>query len=136
MIGLGTAKKSLLTVMSTALLLTSGAVGAQPALATFGDDVALLFCSQVRHNNSQDFRNKLREYRLRIRDIYPRIRCNGESMIQFAHHSGSAEIGRFIANSVLIRDLYDVGDVTWARQLPQQNSIRQVIEDRLQQVSQ
>ncbi|SFR45956.1 Protein of unknown function [Pseudidiomarina maritima] len=136
MIGLGTAKKSLLTVMSTALLLTSGAVGAQPALATFGDDVALLFCSQVRHNNSQDFRNKLREYRLRIRDIYPRIRCNGESMIQFAHHSGSAEIGRFIANSVLIRDLYDVGDVSWARQLPQQNSIRQVIEERLQQVSQ
>jgi hypothetical protein len=136
MIGFGTAKKILLTVMSTALLLTSGAVGSQPALATFGDDVALLFCSQVRHNNSQDFRNKLREYRLRIRDIYPSIRCNGESMIQFAHHSGSAEIGRFIANSVLIRDLYDVGDVTWARQLPQQNSIRQVIEDRLQQVSQ
>jgi hypothetical protein len=134
--GLGTTKNSLLTVVSAALLLTSGVVGAQPTLATFGDDVALLFCSQVRHNNSQDFRNKLREYRLRIRDIYPSIRCNGESMIQFAHHSGSVEIGRFIANSVLIRDLYEVGDVSWARQLPEQNNIRQVIEGRLQQVSQ
>lgn len=142
MTGFGLLKKRLLTVplltvlCSTALMLTSGSVVAQPALATFGDDVALLFCSQVRHNNSQDFRNKLREYRLRIRDIYPRIRCNGETMIQFAHHSGSAEIGRFIANSVLVRDLYDVGDVRWVRQLPEQNTIRQVIEARLLQVPQ
>ncbi|WP_157980809.1 DUF3718 domain-containing protein [Pseudidiomarina marina] len=125
-----------MTTLSAALVLASGSVGAQPMLSSFGDDMALLFCSQIRHNNSYDFRNKLREYRLRIRDIYPRVRCNGETMIQFAQRNGSFDIGRFIAHSVLIDDLYEVGDANWIRQLPEQNTIRQAIEERLQQVSQ
>ena len=134
--GFEIARASFTITMSMALLMTSGAAVAQPVMATFGDDVALLFCSQVRHNDANEFRNKLREYRLRIRDIYPRVRCNGETMIQFAQRNGSIEIGRFIAHSVLIDDLHELGDALWARQLPEQNSIRQVIQARLEQVSQ
>lgn len=134
--GFGTARKSFMTTLTMTLLVTSGAVVAQPVLTTFGDDVALLFCSQVRHNSAHDFRNKLREYRLRIRDIYPRVRCNGETMIQFAQRNGSLEIGRFIAHSVLVDDLQQLGDAQWAEKLPQHNGIRQVIEARLEQVSQ
>lgn len=134
--GFEIAHASFTITMSMALLMTSGAAVAQPVMATFGDDVALLFCSQVRHNDANEFRNKLREYRLRIRDIYPRVRCNGETMIQFAQRNGSIEIGRLIAHSVLIDDLHELGDALWARQLPEQNSIRQVIQARLEQVSQ
>lgn len=134
--GFGTARTSFIVTISMALLMTSGAAVSQPVLTTFGDDVALLFCSQVRHNNANEFRNKLREYRLRIRDIYPRVRCNGETMIQFAQRNRSFDIGRFIAHSVLIDDLHELGDALWARQLPEQNSIRQVIQARLEQVSQ
>ncbi|QGT96647.1 DUF3718 domain-containing protein [Pseudidiomarina andamanensis] len=134
--GFGMARTSFIITMSMGLVMTSGAAVAQSMLPSFGDDVALLFCSQVRHNNASEFRNKLREYRLRIRDIYPHIRCNGETMIQFAQRNGSFEIGRFIAYSVLIDDLHKLGDATWAQNLPQQNRIRQVIDERLEHLSQ
>lgn len=110
-------------------LLNTPAV-AQTSFRSYGDELALLFCSYVRANDSTAFRNKLRELRLRIRDIYPRIRCNGESMIQFAAHSQSHDIGRFIAHSVLIEDLNDVGDLSWVKQLEHDHPISQALRER------
>ena len=97
------------------------------------DDVALLFCSYIQTNDSTSFRNTLREQRLRLRDIYPRIRCNNYSMIQFATVSGSHEIGRFIAHSVLVEDMQSVGDINWIQQLEATDPIAEVVRQRYQE---
>lgn len=97
-----------------------------------GDDLALLFCSYVQANDSTGFRNALRDLRLRLRDIYPRVRCNGSSMIQFSASSNAYDIGRFIAHSVLIDDLYSSGDIAWVKNQEPTHPIAEVVRARSQ----
>jgi|SRR5690554_3414331 len=116
-----------------ALIVTVGLLLPTQAQAQYrenGDDLALLFCSLVQANDTHNFRNQLRELRLRIRDIYSRIRCNNQSMIQFAATSNSYEIGRFIAHSVLPEDLRSSGDLNWVQQLNDDHPIADVVIER------
>lgn len=122
----------LLTLSCVLIGALSSPAAAQTSMNLFGDDLALLFCSHVLSNDSNAFRNKLRGHRLRIRDIYPRIRCNGDTMIQFAERHGSLEIGRLIAHSVLHADLEQAGDLNWAQQLPANHPINIVLRERFE----
>lgn len=131
MVGLASQLR-LLTVSCVLIGVFSSPTSAQVGMNSFGDDLALLFCSHVLTNDSNAFRNKLREHRLRIRDIYPRIRCNGETMIQFAERHGSIDIGRLITHSVLHADLKQAGDLIWARKLPANHPINVVLRERFE----
>ncbi len=105
---------------------------ATPTLVDRDRQLALLFCSYVRANDSIAFRNKLRDFRLRIRNIYSSIRCNDKTMIQFAAASEAYEIGSMIATRVPSRDLRTTGDAQWAAQKPHStNPIVHIIQERL-----
>ncbi len=122
----------LLTLSCVLIGVFNSPASAQVSMNSFGDDLALLFCSHVLTNDSNAFRNKLREHRLRIRDIYPRIRCNGQTMIQFAEQHGSTEIGLLIVHSVLHADLHQAGDLSWAQKLPYNHPINSVLRERFE----
>ncbi|CAB0151085.1 hypothetical protein PSI9734_01500 [Pseudidiomarina piscicola] len=88
----------------------------QPAKAQSifeSDEVALVFCAYVRDNQTQRLQRKLRDLRIRLRDIYSHIRCNNATLIQFAVKNRANDIGRFIARSVNLNDLKEVGDYQW-----------------------
>lgn len=119
-----------ITILSVGCISVSTTSHAQYLTDT--DDLALLFCSYVQANDATGFRNTLRERRLRLRDIYPRIRCNSYSMIQFATVSGSHDIGRFIAHSVLVEDMRSLGDIRWVEQLEASDPIADVVRERYQ----
>lgn len=125
-------QQGLIGALGFVLYAGAQAAVAQTYITSIGDELALLFCSQVRYNNTSQFRNTLREYRLRIRDIYPRVRCNGETMIQFAQRHQAVDMGLFLAASVTLRELEASDDRTWSEKLPEHNVIRQAIEQRFE----
>ncbi|WP_157980877.1 DUF3718 domain-containing protein [Pseudidiomarina homiensis] len=90
---------------------------AQPAYAQYrfaSEEIALVFCAYVRDNDTSRLQNKMRELRIRMRDVYSSIRCNGASLIQFALKTNSHDVGSFIVRSVPLNDLRDAGDYEWA----------------------
>lgn len=48
------------------------------------EEIALIFCSYVRDNQTARLQRKLRDLRMRLRDVYSQIRCNDATLIQFA----------------------------------------------------
>ncbi|WP_198678716.1 DUF3718 domain-containing protein [Pseudidiomarina insulisalsae] len=80
------------------------------------EEIALVFCAYARDNETQRLQYKLRELRIRMRDVYSSIRCNGASLIQFAMKSNSQDIGSFIARSVTLEGLRTMDDYRWARE--------------------
>ncbi|RUO70967.1 DUF3718 domain-containing protein [Pseudidiomarina salinarum] len=120
----------LLAAIGTLLPITP--VSAQALSGT--DELALVFCTYVRDNDSNRLRSKLRAERLRMRDIYSSVRCNDSSLIQFALRHKSYDIGRYIASSVEPEDIQASGDYEWARQHQLlDNPIGQVLRARLTQ---
>src|SRR5690554_6056788 len=123
-------QQGLIGALGFVLYAGAQATVAQTYITSIGDELALLFCSQVRYNNTSQFRSTLREYRLRIRDVYPRVRCNGETMIQFSHRHQAADIGRLMVENLRAQDLEASQDFAWSQRLASQNPIRQAIEGR------
>lgn len=78
--------------------------------------IALVFCSYVRDDDTVRLQHKLRDLRVRMRDMYTSIRCNNASLIQFALANDSHNIGSFIARSVPIDALQEMGDYQWAHE--------------------
>lgn len=119
-----------LVILVTSCMLFSASANSHAQSRSNSEDLALLFCSYVQANDSNRFRNLLRNMRLRIRDLYPRIRCNNYSLIQFAAVSNSYDIGRFIAHSVRVDDLHQTGDLQWVDSLEPTHPIAEVILER------
>lgn len=80
------------------------------------EEIALVFCAYVRDNDTTRLQNKMRELRIRMRDVYTNIRCNGASLVQFALKTNSQDVGSFIVRSVTLNDLREVNDYEWAVQ--------------------
>lgn len=82
-------KKLLLVTTITALTMTS-IVSPPKAQAA---DIALSICEYVAADDKRRMRSFLKANRLRIRDIFSDIKCNGQNLLEFAATRGSVEIG-------------------------------------------
>lgn len=79
------------------------------------NELALSMCTYVQGDDTMRMRKKLRDSRVRVRDVYTSIQCNGQSMLQFAMTNGSNDIGEFIVRSLAPEDLTSTGDIEWAQ---------------------
>ena len=96
------------------------------------EDIALVFCAYVRDNDTMRLQNKMRELRIRMRDVYTNIRCNGASLVQFALKTDSQDVGSFIVRSVTLKDLREAGDFEWASSEGYTNTaIGQALKERI-----
>lgn len=80
------------------------------------EEIALIFCSYVRDNQTARLQRKLRDLRMRLRDVYSQIRCNDATLIQFAVKNNADDIGSFIARSVSADVIEKAGDYRWLRE--------------------
>ncbi|MBV7315805.1 DUF3718 domain-containing protein [Shewanella sp. NIFS-20-20] len=76
-------------------------------------------CQYVQMDDSSRLREKLKESRIKLRNIYESIVCDGESLLRFAMISGANDTGEFIAkrlsSSTLVQTESDGLDViSWA----------------------
>lgn len=80
------------------------------------EEIALIFCSYVRDNQTARLQRKLRDLRMRLRDVYSQIRCNDATLIQFAVKNNADDIGSFIARSVSADVIEKAYDYRWLRE--------------------
>ncbi len=79
------------------------------------NELALSLCTYVQGDDTMRMRKKLRDSRVRVRDIYSGIQCNGQSLLQFAMANGSQDIGEFIVGRLSVDELKSSGDYEWAQ---------------------
>ena len=95
------------------------------------NELALSLCTYVQGDDTMRMRKKLRDSRVRIRDVYTGIQCNGQSLLQFAMSNGSNDVGTFMVGRLAVDELKASGDYEWAQANGHGNSaIAQAIKER------
>lgn len=102
-------------VASTAVV-AMVAVGANLAVVkpAQAQDLALNLCTYVQGDDRMRMRQRIREERIRLRQVYDGVRCNGMSLIQFALSNGSDDIGTFMVSQLPGSALASAGELDWA----------------------
>ncbi len=83
-------------------------------VANADDQLAASMCDYVSADDKNRLRKVLSDYRLRLRNIYDGVMCNGESMIRYAFKSNAADVGEFIAKQLPGSAIDASGDIAWA----------------------
>ena len=84
-------------------------------VASADQQLAASMCDFVAADDRNRFRKVLSDYRLRLRNIYDGVVCNGESLIRHAFRSDANDVGEFIIRQLPGSQLAGSGDVEWAQ---------------------
>lgn len=80
-------------ILLVASLLAGSIVIAPTAQA---NDLSLRICEYVQANDKNRLRSFLKQNRLKIRNIYGDIACNGDNLLIFSAKSEALEVGEFL----------------------------------------
>lgn len=102
--------------LKTAVLCVSMVVGTWciVPLAQAQEQIAASMCDYIKADDKNRFRKVLSENRLRLRNIYDGVVCDGLSMVRFAVKSNAAGVGEFIIKQLPASQINSSGDVAWA----------------------
>lgn len=103
--------KSVLISLFVALLVTS-----LPVKADKEDQLVISICNFVANDDKKRFRIKMRRTKIKLRNIYDGITCDGMSLLQFALTKNAAEIGVYITKLLPSGKLSNGQDLEWAMQ--------------------
>ncbi|MDX3775053.1 DUF3718 domain-containing protein [Chromatiaceae bacterium AAb-1] len=76
--------------------------------------LAASMCDYVAADDKNRLRKVLSDYRLRLRNIYDGVVCNGENLIRHAFKSNAADVGEFIVKQLPAAAVSNSGDIAWA----------------------
>lgn len=71
-------------------------------------------CDYVAANDKNRLRKVLSDSRLRLRNVYSGIYCDGNSLIRFAFINKADDVGEFMVKQLPASDVADSGDIAWA----------------------
>ncbi|MCJ8320171.1 MAG: DUF3718 domain-containing protein [Colwellia sp.] len=71
-------------------------------------------CLFIAENDKNRLRKLLKTNRVKIRKLYPDMRCNDKSLLQFAIEKQAKEVGMFIVKKIPASLLKKKGDLKWA----------------------
>ena len=74
---------------------------------TKADDLSLRICEYVQANDKNRLRAFLKQNKLKIRNIYDGLACNGDNLLIFAAKSQSLEVGEFIIGKLPAQKVKD-----------------------------
>ncbi|GLX79955.1 hypothetical protein tinsulaeT_32950 [Thalassotalea insulae] len=60
------------------------------------DSMALRICEYVQANDKQRLRKFLKKQKIKIRNIYDDLRCNGDNLLIFGAKASALDVGEFI----------------------------------------
>ncbi|WP_144213270.1 DUF3718 domain-containing protein [Shewanella donghaensis] len=89
--------------VAVAVLIAASSVSI-PAVANT-DQLVANICDYVKSNDKNRLRKKLKESRVKLRNIYSGISCDGSSLLRTAYNSNSFEVGEYIAKRLPAGDL-------------------------------
>jgi len=73
--------------------------------AQANEQLAANICNYVQNDDKNRLRKKLKENRVKLRNIYSGISCGGDSLIRTAMKSGSDKVGTFVAKRLSVSAL-------------------------------
>lgn len=76
-----------------------------PAQAAGGDQLVASICDYVKSNDKKRLRKKLKESRVKLRNVYSGISCDGQSLLRTAMTNQADNVGSFIAKRLSKKDL-------------------------------
>lgn len=82
--------------------------------ASANDQLVQSFCSYVASNDRNSLRKTLSENRLRLKNVYDGIACDGLPMIRFAIKHNAGEVAEFIIKQLPSSQIASMGDAEWA----------------------
>lgn len=62
-------------------------------------------CNYVQADDKNRLRSKLKETRVKLRNVYQGLTCDGDSLLRFAMKSGANDVGSFMAKRLSTDDL-------------------------------
>ncbi|QIR13743.1 DUF3718 domain-containing protein [Shewanella aestuarii] len=89
--------------VAIAALIVASSVSA-PAVAN-GDQLVANICDYVKSDDKNRLRKKLKESRVKLRNIYASISCDGSSLLRTAYSANANDVGEFIAKRLPSSDL-------------------------------
>lgn len=82
--------------------------------ASANDKLVQSFCSYIAANDKNNLRKILSENRLRLKNVYDGITCNGLPMIRFAIKHNAGDAAEFIIKQLPGSQISSMGDAEWA----------------------
>ncbi|KAF7775398.1 DUF3718 domain-containing protein [Pseudoalteromonas citrea] len=76
--------------------------------------LAASLCEYVAADDKGRLRKKLKSSRVKIRNIYDAIQCNGNNLLRHAIASNAAGAGEYIVKNLPKSALKDGADISWA----------------------
>ncbi|WP_337843125.1 DUF3718 domain-containing protein [Rheinheimera sp.] len=94
-------------------VLVAGAIVVSPEVKA-DDQLAASMCDYVKADDKNRLRKVLSDYRLRLRNIYDGVLCNGDSLLRLAFKNNANDVGEFIAKQLPGAHITASGDIAWA----------------------
>lgn len=76
-----------------------------PAQAAGGDQLVASICDYVKSNDKKRLRKKLKESRVKLRNVYSDVSCDGSSLLRTAMTNNADKVGSFIAKRLSKKEL-------------------------------
>lgn len=71
-------------------------------------------CDTVESDNKSRFRKKLKDARVKLRNIYDGVTCGGMNLVRYAMQSKADSVGEFIVSRMPASHFAGSGDADWA----------------------
>lgn len=75
------------------------------AAAADADPLVASICDYVKANDKNRLRKKLKESRVKLRQIYSGINCDGQSLLRAAYSANASDAGEFVAKRLSVTEL-------------------------------
>ncbi|MDB2356447.1 MULTISPECIES: DUF3718 domain-containing protein [unclassified Pseudoalteromonas] len=102
--------------LSTLLVVTAVVSGsfAFSAPAKANDQLAVSICEYIAADDKNRLRSKLKSSRVKIRNVYDAIQCNGNNLVRHAIASNAVDAGEYVVKNLSKSSLADGADIAWA----------------------
>ncbi|MCK8043867.1 MULTISPECIES: DUF3718 domain-containing protein [Shewanella] len=91
--------------VSLATLMVASSISISSTATANQDQLAANICNYVQADDKNRLRKKLKESRVKLRNIYSGVSCNGDSLLRTALKSGSNKVGTFVAKRLPASEL-------------------------------
>ncbi|MFC3031454.1 DUF3718 domain-containing protein [Pseudoalteromonas fenneropenaei] len=100
------------TVLVSASLCLASVAFSNAAKAN--DQLALSLCEYVAANDKNRLRDTLKTARVKMRNVYDSVLCNGNNLLRHAIASNAVDAGEFVVKNLPKSALEDGADIAWA----------------------
>jgi hypothetical protein len=79
------------------------------------EQLAISICEYIAADDKNRLRSKLKSSRVKVRNIYDAVFCNGNNLLRHAVANNAVDSGEYIVKNLSKSSLEDGADLSWAQ---------------------